>query len=300
MKIKYNINICDSNKHKSELMIHFTKVCPNNCSFCIDKLNLGVNTKKPDIDKIIKTVDKYKDKVSNISISGGEPFVFMDDLLYFVNWIKENTELKILVITSVPNICYKEKEKFFKILDKCDNIQISLQHYNTKLGDSIRGSESDFDRNNFYKEILDHCGTDKILGSINILKPYFEYRCDILRNIMLFNKLGFKNIKICEMFDADNLYIDIPKTLGIKMNSPFASGCKTEVKDVDKLFKMDPELHYYHFQGHLYIKRTCFYRTKLQKASVWDLIKVCTRWIFARKFFFGVVHENGEIHPYWV
>ena len=300
MKIKYNINICDSNKHKSELMIHFTKVCPNNCSFCIDKLNLGVNTKKPDIDKIIKTVDKYKDKVSNISISGGEPFVFMDDLLYFVNWIKENTELKILVITSVPNICYKEKEKFFKILDKCDNIQISLQHYNTKLGDSIRGSESDFDRNNFYKEILDHCGTDKILGSINILKPYFEYRCDILRNIMLFNKLGFKNIKICEMFDADNLYIDIPKTLGIKMNSPFASGCKTEVKDVDKLFKMDPELHDYHFHGHLYIKRTCFYRTKLQKASVWDLIKVCTRWIFARKFFFGVVHENGEIHPYWV
>lgn len=300
MKIKYNINICDSSKHKSELMIHFTKVCPNNCSFCIDKLNLGVNTKKPDIDKIIKTVDKYKNKVSNISISGGEPFVFMDDLLYFVNWIKENTELKILVITSVPNICYKEKEKFFKILDKCDNIQISLQHYITNVGDNIRGSESDFDRNNFYKEILDHCGADKILGSINILKPYFEYRWDILRNIMLFNKLGFKNIKICEMFDADNLYIDISKTLGIKMNSPFASGCKTEVKDVDKLFKMDPELHDYHFQGHLYIKRTCFYRTKLQKASVWDLIKVCTRWIFARKFFFGVVHENGEIHPYWV
>ena len=300
MKIKYNINICDSSKHKSELMIHFTKVCPNNCSFCIDKLNLGVNTKKPDIDKIIKTVDKYKNKVSNISISGGEPFVFMDDLLYFVNWIKENTELKVLIITSVPNICYKEKEKFFKILDKCDNIQISLQHYITNVGDSIRGSESNFDRNNFYKEILDHCGTDKILGSINILKPYFEYRCDILRNIMLFNKLGFKNIKICEMFDADNLYIDIPKTLGIKMNSPFASGCKTEVKDVDKLFKMDPELHNYHFQGYLYIKRTCFYRTKLQKASVWDLIKVCTRWIFAGKFFFGVVHENGEIHPYWV
>ena len=97
MKIKYNINICDSNKHKSELMIHFTKVCPNNCSFCIDKLNLGVNTKKPDIDKIIKTVDKYKDKVSNISISGGEPFVFMDDLLYFVNCYNLIEYLKLLL-----------------------------------------------------------------------------------------------------------------------------------------------------------------------------------------------------------
>lgn len=300
MKIKYNVNVCDCNVHRNELMIHFTKVCPNNCSFCIDKMNLGVNTKKPDIKAIIRTVNKYKDNVKNISISGGEPFVFMDELLEFVTWIKENTELKITIITSVPNICYKEKEKFFKILDKCDSIQLSLQHYMDQWGDKIRQSKTNFDRHAFYQEILEHCGADNVLGSINILKPYFENRWDILNNIRMFNQLGFKNIKICEMFDADHLYIDIPKTLGIKMNSPFASGCKTEYKDVDYLFSMDPELKGYHFDGHLYIKRSCFFRTKHQKATIWDLIKISTRWIFAKQYFFGVIHENGEIAPYWL
>lgn len=300
MKIRYNVNTCDHPAEASEIMIHFTKACPNNCSFCIDKLNIGVNTKKPDIKAIINSINRYKEYVKSVTISGGEPFIFMNELEELVNYLKENTNLKILIITSVPNICYKEKERFFNILDKCDSIQISLQHYVTTVADSIRETKSNFDRNNFYKEILDHCGTDKVLGSINIIKPFFENRWDILRNVMLFNKLGFKNIKICELFDADHLYVDIPKTLEIKMNSPFAWGCKTEVKNVDKLFMKDPELHDYHFQGHLYIKRSCFMRTNSKEANIWDFIKMCTRWIFAKKYFFCVVHENGEVAPYWI
>ena len=55
-KIKYNVNTCDH--PVSELMVHFTKVCPNNCSFCIDKMNIGVNTTKPDVNKIIESIDK--------------------------------------------------------------------------------------------------------------------------------------------------------------------------------------------------------------------------------------------------
>lgn len=291
--IKYNVNICDSSDKKSELMIHFTKICPNNCSFCIDKMNFGVNTKKPQIDKIINTIKRYKDQVKNISISGGEPFVFIDELETLVNWIKENTDLKILIITSVPNICYNKKEQFFRILDKCDNIQISLQHFNDEISDKIRQSKSTFNRTDFYKEIINYCGRDKILGSINILKPYFEDPDMIIWNIRYFNKIiGFKNIKICEMFDADDIYIDIPKILNIKLPSPFAHGCKIEYKKVKKLI---PD-----FEGHLYIKRSCFYRTKHQKASFSDLVKVCTRWLFAKKYFFGVIHENGKIAPYWI
>ena len=299
MKIKYNVNICDNGPHRNELMIHFTKLCPNNCSFCIDKMNSGVNTKKPDVDAIISTIDKYKDRVKNVTISGGEPFVFMDDLQTLVNWIKENTDLKITIITSVPNACYDNKEKFFDILDKCDNIQISLQHYNEKVADTIRQSKSTFDRTLMYRTIAT-IYEDKVLGSINILKPYFRTKYDILYCVMKFNEIGFKNIKICEMFDADDLYVDIPKTLGIKMNSPFASGCKTEVKDPQLLFPLDGNFGGYRFDGHLYIKRSCFYRTKHQKASIWDLIKISTRWITDKNYFFGVIHENGEIAPYWL
>ena len=294
MKIRYNINTCDHPVESSELMIHFTKVCPNNCVFCIDRINIGVDTNKPNIEKIIKSIDKYKNEVKNITISGGEPFIFINELETLVNWIKENTSLKILIITSVPNICYENKEQFFRILDKCDSIQISLQHYSEVISDRIRDSKSKFDRNIFYSEITNKYG-NKITGSINIIKPYFKTKYDIIRNVCQFNQLGFKNIKICELFDYDSLYIDIPKMLDIKMNSPFAWGCKTEYKKTyDWIYNGKS------FNGHLYIKRSCFMRSKLHQANIWDFIKMCTRWIFAKKYFFGVIHENGEIAPYWL
>lgn len=295
MKIKYNVNTCDHTPKMSEIMIHLTKVCPNNCIFCIDKINHGINQKIPNIQAIINTIDIYKDKVNNITISGGEPCIFINELLELVTWIKENTKLNILLITSIPNICYEQKDKFFKILDKCDSLQISLQYYSDVIGDRIRESKTTYDRHEFYKDIIEHFGADKIIGSINIFKPYFEHKYDIINNVMLFNQLGFKNIKICELFEADEYYIDIPKMLGIKMNSPFASGCKTEYKNT-----YDWTINGKPFDGHLYIKRSCFYRTKHQEANIWDFIKICTRWMFAKKYFFGVIHEDGTIAPYWL
>lgn len=295
MKIRYNVNTCDNGPHRSELMVHFTKLCPNSCPFCIDKFNIGVHHPKPDVDAIIKTIDKYKDKVNDIYISGGEPFIFIDELDKLTEWIEKNTNLKISFITSIPNICYEEKEKFFKILDRCTgNIQISLQYCIDVIGDKIRGSKSIFNRKEFYKEIIDRVGQDKIIGSINIFKPYFNSKYDVIRNVCEFNQIGFKNIKICELFDCDNFYIDIPKLLDITLPPPFAYGCKTEYKNTaDWILNGKP------FNGHLYIKRSCFYKTNLQKATIWDLIKRLTRWIFSSKYFFGVIHENGKIYPYW-
>lgn len=288
--IKYNVNICDSGPHKNELMVHFTKTCPHKCPFCIDKSNKGVGTVKPDVDAIIKTIDMHKDKVRNISISGGEPFIYMDDLERLVDWIKENTSCTVLVITSAPNFCYENKEQFFRIIRKIDSLQVSLQHWSDEIGDKIRGVETTFNRYDFYKELIDNY-KGNLLGTINILKPYFKDKQDILDNISNYNKLGFKNIKICEMFDADGYYIDIPEMLGIKMKSPFAHGCKTEY-DIRKFI---PD-----YDGHLYIKRSCFYRTNHQKATLADMVKVATRWITDKKYFFGVIHENGDIYPYWV
>ena len=118
MKIRYNVNTCDHPKNSSELFVHLTKICPNNCAFCIDKANIGVDEKKPDIDAIIETIDKYKDRVKAITISGGEPFIFIDEFETLINWIKEHTNLFVYTVTSVPNICYNKKEQFFRILDK--------------------------------------------------------------------------------------------------------------------------------------------------------------------------------------
>ena len=290
--IKYNVNVCDH--AGSELMVHFTKACPNNCSFCIDKMNLGVATKKTNVDAIIYTIEQCKDKVTQITISGGEPFVFMDELNTLIDYLKSMTSLRVTVVTSLPKICYEQKDKFFSIVDECDEIQISLHHYVDQWADKIKGIEVDYNfmqvRKEFLKEIVERYG-DKVLGMINILKPYFENKWDILQVIRKFNALGFKRLKICEMFDADDLYVDIAKTLEIKLPSPFAHGCKTEYD----ITGMIPE-----FNGKLYIKRTCFFRTKKQKASILDLIKISTRWMFAKKYFFGVIHEDGTLAPYWI
>lgn len=289
MKIRYNVNTCDH--HEGELMIHFTKACPNNCSFCIDKTNNGVISKRTDVDKIIETVDLYKDFVSNVTISGGEPFLFIEDLKKLVDYIADNTTLKITINTAIPNTCALYENMMYDILSKCDYIFISLQHYDEKIADKIRASHSVFDKQEIYRRIVNKYGS-KVIGSINILKPYFETKEEIQKVVSHYNKMGFKNIKICEMFDADSLYVDIPKTLGIRMNSPFAYGCKTELKKPQKIF---PD-----FDGHLYIKRSCFFKTRKQKATIWDLIKISTRWMFAKKYLFGVIHEDGTIAPFWI
>ena len=36
-KINFNTNLCD--RINNELVLHLTQECPNNCCFCIDKLN---------------------------------------------------------------------------------------------------------------------------------------------------------------------------------------------------------------------------------------------------------------------
>lgn len=289
MKIRYNVNTCDHGA--SELMVHFTKACTNKCAFCIDKVNNGIISRKTEVNKIIETIDLYKDFVSMITISGGEPFLFIEELKRLVDYITDNTNLKLCINTSIPATCGLFENTMYDIFDKCDYIFISLQHYDERIADKIRGSKSVFDRQELYRRIVNKYG-DKVTGCINIIKPYFETKEEIQKVVLYYNVMGFKNIKICELFDADNLYVDIPKVLGIKMNHPFASGCKTELKNTQKIFP--------HFNGHLYIKRSCFYRTRHQKANIWDLIKISTRWLFAKKYFFGVIHEDGTIAPYWI
>ena len=87
MKIRYNVNTCDHGA--SELMVHFTKACTNKCAFCIDKVNNGIISRKTEVNKIIETIDLYKDFASMITISGGEPLLFIEELKRLVDYITD-------------------------------------------------------------------------------------------------------------------------------------------------------------------------------------------------------------------
>lgn len=286
--IKYNVNTCD--QICSELQVHFTKSCPNKCPFCIDATNRGLENKTtiPHIGAIYKRILKYKDNIESVCISGGEPMLYMSDLLALIMLLKENTNLKVYVITAVPENCYKYKNLFKLILERCDGMAISPQHYNEEIADQMRGHKSAFDRQAFYAEMP---YKEKVTMNINMVKPYLCEKDEILKCIEHYNKMGFKDIKLVELFNMEKMYVSFEETFGVKLKSPFGHGCKTE-------FDITPWIPSY--EGKFTLKRTCFLVNKLLHANLSDMFKAATRKLFEKKYYFGVVYEDGSIHPYWI
>lgn len=285
--IKYRINTCD--QINNELMIHFTQKCENRCFFCIDAKNQGVCVKRPNVDKMVEQVINVKDNIETITISGGEPLLFMDDVIFFIEKIKkEASHLKIGLITSFPSVCWREQKKLFKIIDLLDNLAFSPQHYNEEIADKIRGVKSKYNHQDLYK-ILPH--KEKMCVNINLNKPYLYLKEHVCNCIKHYNDLGFTTIRVAELFDTEEHYVSFEEVFGVKMKSPFAHGCKTNNFDITPWIPS--------FKGNLIVKRVCFLVCKQRHCSFSDFVKVCTRHWFKKPFAFGVVYEDGNVYPYW-
>lgn len=286
--IKYNVNACD--QIQNELQVHFTKSCPNKCPFCIDATNKGLDNcyRKPDVSAIYKRILCYKDNIDSVCISGGEPMLFPVHLLELVMLLKQNTQLKVYIISSIPDKCYEHENTFNKILELCDGLAISPQHYKEDVADQIRGHKSSFDRQSFYAALP---YKEKITINLNMVKPFLCEKDDIIACVKHYNEMGFKDIKLVELFNMEDMYVNFEETFGVKLKSPFAHGCKTE-------FDITPWIPSY--EGRFTLKRTCFLVNKLLHANMSDMFKAATRKLFENKYYFGVVYENGSIHPYWI
>ena len=286
--IKYNVNTCD--QICSELQVHFTKSCPNKCPFCIDATNRGLENKAtiPHIGAIYKRILKYKDNIESVCISGGEPMLYMSDLLALIMLLKENTNLKVYVITAVPENCYKYKNLFKLILERCDGMAISPQHYNEEIADQMRGHKSTFDRQAFYAEMP---YKEKVTMNINMVKPYLCEKDEILKCIEHYNKMGFKDIKLVELFNMEKMYVSFEETFDVKLKSQFGHGCNTE-SDITPWISS--------YEGKFTLTPTRFLVNKLLHANLSDMFKAATRKLFEKKYYFGVVYEDGSIHPYWI
>jgi len=286
--IKYNSNICD--RINNELIIMITKSCPNSCEFCIDKLNVGVRG-KPKFDNIKNTISEYIDKVNEITISGGEPLLYINEVLDLILYIRSlSKNIKITLNTSIPNECYENYKVYNEIVENVDSILLSAQHCDEQIADKIRHSKSKFDRLSFYAN-LQH--KNKYIISLNVHKPYLCERDDILRNIDFFYKLGFNNIKLAELFEHPEMHVSIKDVLGIKLPIPFAIQCSNKNVNIKHLL---PD-----FDGNLTIKTVCFIKSRNLNANFWDFLKTATRNLFRhKKYFLGIIQPNGNIYPYWV
>ena len=216
--IKRTCNCCDGIYNSFD--VHFTSACDNNCRHCIDKCYGGMNISKPNVDAIVKTIIDNKDGLDDVLFLGGEPCLYLDELVDCVKKLKKKTTLKLFVTTSVPKICYDEREKFIELIQLLDGINLSVQHHNETIADEIRNVKSKYDRQMFYNS-LPH--KDKIRINLNIVKPYLYTRKDIIDCLNHYDKMGFNSIKLSEIQHGKDVFVSFEDIFGIKLGSPFTN-----------------------------------------------------------------------------
>jgi pyruvate-formate lyase-activating enzyme len=286
MKI-FKKNCCDGIYNSID--VHFTSACDNKCAHCIDMKYEGLGIKKPDIIAISKTIVKNKDGFDDVLFLGGEPCLYLEELIDCIKIIKGRTDLKIFVTTSVPKICYDKYKLFCELLEIVDGINLSVQHHKEEVADEIRKTKSQYNRQEFYNSLP---YKEKIRINLNIVKPYLYTKEDITDCLNHYDKMGFNSIKISEIQHGKDYFISFEDTFNIKLGSPFYSGCQTYL-DMDKIIP--------NFKTPVLLKRSCFMCEETLKASFLDGIKVLYKKLTNGKSDnnYGVVYENGFLNKGW-
>jgi pyruvate-formate lyase-activating enzyme len=288
---RWQINACDG--IYDSLDVHFTNRCDNRCEFCINHGSVNINDGKPDWQKMVDTIINNHSNIDDVLVLGGEPCLFLDELLLFVKSIKKNTHLKVFVTSSVPKTCYDQKDKFFKLLDLLDGFNISAQHDNESIGDCIRGCKSQYDRQAFYAGLP---YKEKIRINLNLVSGFLDTRESIVRCVQHYSQLGFNEIRLTELQHSPDNYVSFEKLFKVKLPSPYSNGCQIYI-DTQKTMGISIETP-------IILKRSCFVCEPSQKASFVDFLKLIYKLIcFPGKNKtnrYGIVYEDGRIENNWL
>lgn len=282
--MKLNVNSCDG--IYDSLDVRFTKSCDNNCSFCIEKAGLD-SLGKTNVNEIIKsTIDSG---IKDVLILGGEPFLQPKKLLEYIEGIRNNVD-QIYITTALPmNMQYKY-EYTSKILKLINGLNVSLHsHINSENNLLLCSSTPKFNRIVFLENLLKKQEiADKIRVSINLTKNGINTKSKILTYLNHLQSIGCKHVKINELQHTPDEYINFEKIMGLKLPSPFASGCQTPIKIENINMKLT-------------LKRSCFKVEDSLNASFSDFIKAIITRLFQNKIknHFEVIYENGKRSTHW-
>ena len=280
-------NCCDGIYNSFD--VHFTSACDNKCKHCIDMRYPGLGIIKPDVDAICKSIIDNAENFDDVLFLGGEPCLFLDELIECVVRIKAVTNLKCYVTTSVPKTCYDNQDKFFYLIKILDGINLSVQHYKEDVADLIRNTKSKFDRQAFYRSLP---MKEKIRINLNIVKPHLYTKEDIMACLKHYDDMGYPEIKLSEIQHGKDFYVSFEKTFGLKLKSPYSHGCQTWV-DMKQFI---PE-----YKGRLLLKRSCFMCEQTLDASLMDGVKVLYKAIKRPKAGnYRVVYEDGRLTNGWI
>lgn len=118
--------------------------CEKRCSGCINPAGWDKNGGYlKSVDEIVSAIMEH-DKLTGVTISGGEPFLQFDELCKLVNRIKSSTSLDIMIYTGFQ---FEElKEKFGTVFDELLNridILIDGEYIREQnTGSMYRGSDN--------------------------------------------------------------------------------------------------------------------------------------------------------------
>lgn len=123
------------NDKKLNLWIYFTSNCNLNCSYCYEKSDLSSSYRQSDmtfetIRHLVLWCKNYvkKNCIEEISITltGGEPFLYLQGLEYFTQLLDEYCLTKICKFTVITNGFVITDEAIRFINNYCDTVQITL------------------------------------------------------------------------------------------------------------------------------------------------------------------------------
>lgn len=284
--MKLKCNCCDG--IYNSLDVHFTSACDNKCSHCIDNCYDGLGINKPDVNAILETIYTNCEGVDDVLFLGGEPCLYLDELLYCVKQIKSKTSLKVYVTTAVPKICHDQYGKFVELIEWLDGINLSVQHYKEDVADEIRQTKSQYDRQTFYASLP---LKNKIRINLNIVKPFLYTKEDIISCLCHYDKMGVNSIKLSEIQHGADCYVSFEKVFNLKMKSPFSFGCQTYL-DMSTII---PD-----FTTSILLKRSCFICEETLHAAFSDGLKALLQVFIKPKNKYGIIYEDGTLTKEWI
>ena len=225
--INWKCNSCDG--IYESLDIRFTKACDNNCSFCIEKFGIK-SLGKTDVAALAKSV--FDSDFKNILIVGGEPLLDLQKLYQFVHLVRSYTKVKkIYVTTSLPisiDINLDTKSLLIDIIKLIDGLNVSLQHYDSRINNVVLHASSKHDRLEtlFMLTRINPEIRNKIRVNLNLVQGYIDNKIEVLKAIrLLSNVYHVKTIKLNELQNSDK-YVSFENIfLDCELSSPYAHGC---------------------------------------------------------------------------
>ena len=293
--INWKCNSCDG--IYESLDIRFTKACDNNCSFCIEKFGIK-SLGKTDVAALAKSV--FDSNFKNILIVGGEPLLDLQKLYQFVHLVRSYTKVKkIYVTTSLPisiDINLDTKSLLIDIIKLIDGLNVSLQHYDSRINNVVLHASSKHDRLEtlFMLTRINPEIRNKIRVNLNLVQGYIDNKVEVLKAIrLLSNVYHVKTIKLNELQNSDK-YVSFENIFpDCELSSPYAHGCQTDITHYFDSLSLMHDIQ-------ILLKRSCFLVEPSKTATFSDLVKVVGKRIKNEKHKFGVLYENGKLESHWL